>query len=126
MIRWITFLFIFFVKSNYSLKIDEYILSMGDLLFNERFIQEYEQRTLKLFSDPEYLRGPQINPFPCPISLMQSNQPNKTVHQLTPHDIQCVAAIGDSLTAALGAHAATPIGLLTEFRGENFIIASSH
>jgi hypothetical protein len=39
------------------------------------------------------------------------------VHQLRPEDIQCVAALGDSLTAGLGAHAATPIGLVTENRG---------
>jgi len=43
-----------------------------------------------------------------------------SVHKLRPTDVDLVAAIGDSLTAANGALAATPLGLLTEYRGRSF------
>ncbi|CAF3909934.1 unnamed protein product [Rotaria sp. Silwood1] len=48
---------------------------------------------------------------------MRSPTIPKSVHELRPGDIQCVAAMGDSLTAGLGAKAKTPIGLVTEYRG---------
>merc|ERR1711931_105390 len=43
-----------------------------------------------------------------------------SVHALRPSDVSVVAAIGDSLTAANGALAKTPLGLLTEYRGRAF------
>ena len=104
------------IDENSSLYIDDYLLSIGDLFLNETFLFEFEKRTLNLSLDRNYYSGIQINPFPCSTEI-QSKIP-LNVHQLTPNDIQCVGAIGDSLTAALGAHAKTPIGLVTEYRGE--------
>ena len=43
-----------------------------------------------------------------------------TVHTLKPSDIKVVAAMGDSLTAALGGKAKNVIQLLTEYRGFNY------
>ncbi|KAK6624207.1 hypothetical protein RUM44_011066 [Polyplax serrata] len=46
---------------------------------------------------------PQNFPFPCPDrSLWRSKNPPTSVHRLRPGDIDVVAAIGDSLTAANG------------------------
>jgi len=45
-----------------------------------------------------------------------------SVHQLKPGDIHVVGAIGDSLTAASGAKAATIIGMLTQNRGVSWSI----
>ena len=102
-----------------SLDADDYVRSIGELSFNTTFLLEFEKRTLELFADPEYLHGKKDNHFPCSLQPnVDRLSPPEDVHHLTPKDIQCVAAIGDSLTAALGAHAATPIGLVTEYRGE--------
>ena len=42
-----------------------------------------------------------------------------SVHALRPSEIKCVGALGDSLTAGLGAHALTPVGLFFENRGKD-------
>jgi len=55
----------------------------------------------------------------CPPSVPSASKPT-SVHKLRPVDVDVVAAIGDSLTAANGALAATPLGLLTEYRGRSF------
>lgn len=55
----------------------------------------------------------------CPSSGPSPTKPT-SVHKLRPADVDVVAAIGDSLTAANGALAATPLGLLTEYRGRSF------
>ncbi|CAF4396932.1 unnamed protein product [Rotaria sp. Silwood2] len=57
---------------------------------------------------------------------MRSLETPTSVHALRPGDIQCVAAMGDSLTAAMGAHAITPIGVLLENRGVSWSIGGDH
>jgi hypothetical protein len=46
----------------------------------------------------------------------------KSVHELRPGDINVVAAMGDSITAACGADADTVIGLMTEYRERSWSI----
>ena len=46
----------------------------------------------------------------------------KNVHQLTPYDVDIIAAFGDSLTAAFGANAYTPIDLFIEYHGMFYTI----
>jgi hypothetical protein len=101
-----------------SLNEDEYVLSIEKLLLNKEFLAEYRKWSSKLFSDPYYLYGKKSAAFPCEMSSKQIPNDELTVHKLRPNDIQCVAAMGDSLTAGLGAHAETPIGLVTENRGK--------
>jgi len=55
----------------------------------------------------------------CPPFAASETTPT-SVHKLRPSDVNLVAAIGDSLTAANGALASTPLGLLTEYRGRAF------
>ena len=109
------------VNVNSLKSIDDYVSSVEGLMLNEEFLSAYIKRSLELFSQPDYLYGQQSNHFPCEIPAKDSESVTKTVHHLTPSDIQCVGAIGDSLTAALGAHAATPVGLFTENRGDKKI-----
>jgi len=59
--------------------------------------------------------------FPC-TALTPSPTVPTSVHQLRPADIQHIAAMGDSLTAANGAKAWTIIGLLIEYRGVSWCI----
>jgi phospholipase B1 len=59
--------------------------------------------------------------FPC-TALTPSPTVPTSVHALRPADIQHVAAIGDSLTAANGAKAITIIALLVEYRGVSWSI----
>merc|ERR1712136_28854 len=61
------------------------------------------------------------NMLNCPDHPPSPNPPT-SVHALRPADVKLVAAIGDSLTAANGALASTPLGLLTEYRGRAFAV----
>lgn len=54
--------------------------------------------------------------FTCTPYGPSSTKPT-SVHQLRPGDIDVIAAVGDSLTAANGAKASTILGLITEYRG---------
>lgn len=55
----------------------------------------------------------QSNEFNCTIL---NTRAVVSVHRLRPSDIQVIAALGDSLTAAVGANAKTSLGLLIENR----------
>jgi phospholipase B1 len=105
-----------------SLNEDEYVSTIANLLLNRRFLEEYQKWSLKLFSNPDYLYGKKPAAFPCQVSSESIPKDELTAHNLRPNDIQCVAAIGDSLTAGLGAQAKTPIGLVTEYRGVSWSI----
>uniref|UniRef100_A0A182WFB0 SGNH hydrolase-type esterase domain-containing protein n=1 Tax=Anopheles minimus TaxID=112268 RepID=A0A182WFB0_9DIPT len=56
-------------------------------------------------------------PFPCNVSLGRSSRTPASVHKLRPGDINVVAAMGDSLTAATGAAASGFFDLYQENRG---------
>ena len=63
----------------------------------------------------------EIPQFNC----ITNNKPKKkaqSVHQLTPYDVDIIAAFGDSLTAAFGANAITPIDLFIEYHGVSWSI----
>jgi hypothetical protein len=105
-----------FLSEIKSFEIDEYVASIDELLINKQFIKAYAKWSFKLFSDPDYLYGKEIGAFPCEIPSKEGENAPITVHNLRPIDVECIGAIGDSLTAGLGAQAATPIGLFTENR----------
>jgi hypothetical protein len=113
-------LIVLFINNIQSLKIDEYIKSVEELILDEQFLEDYTKWSFKLFSQPDYIYGPQPDTFPCEVPIKDARNDPITVHSLRPIDVQCVGALGDSLTAGLGAHALTPIGLFTENRGQIF------
>ena len=120
------FILIFLIININSLKLDEYISSIEELIQDANFLEEYTKWSLKLFSTKDYIYGKQFDKFPCEINFKRQFNETITVHKLRPNDIQCVGAIGDSLTAGLGAHALTPIGLFTENRGVSWSIGGDY
>jgi phospholipase B1 len=74
--------------------------------------------------DPDYFN---YQPFKlrsaqpqCNFTEFKSAERPTTVHELRPGDVQVVAALGDSISAALGADATTPVGLIYEYRGKSW------
>ncbi|XP_071080759.1 phospholipase B1, membrane-associated-like [Haliotis cracherodii] len=60
-------------------------------------------------------------PFPCTVYPPSPTVPT-SVHALRPGDVKVVGALGDSITAALGADASNIFGVLTEYRGLSWSI----
>lgn len=110
-------LILLLINNIYSLKQDEYVASILELSQNETFVKEFMKWSSHLFSQPDYMYGPKPGDFPCQIPSNREQNDPITAHTLRPSDVQCVAGVGDSLTAGLGALAKTPIGLFTEYRG---------
>jgi hypothetical protein len=111
--------FALFLGETRAFDVEDYIAYIEQLSQDEQFLEEYAKWSLELFSQPDYLYGDPHKTFPCPASK-DSTVPT-SVHALRPSDIKCVGAMGDSLTAGLGAHALTPIGLYLENRGTSFL-----
>ena len=109
-----------------SFDVDEYLSSIDQLTVDESFFDEYTQRSLELFSHSDYLYGKASDRFPCYVPPRPLINETRSVHRLRPSDIQCVGALGDSLTAALGAHAITPAGLIVENRGSSWSIGGDY
>jgi hypothetical protein len=113
-------LFFILLSNVASFNLTEYLWAVEKLALDEHFVEEYAKWSLELFSQPDYMYGASPEPFPCTTAGMRSSEVPTSVHALRSGDIQCVAAIGDSLTPAMGAHAITPLGVLLENRGELF------
>jgi len=60
-------------------------------------------------------------PFPCKLRKPSSTIPN-SVHKLRPGDIKLVAALGDSVTAGVGARANSVLDIFKEYRGVSFSV----
>jgi len=107
--------------------LNEYHDFIETLARNETIARDFQNNVQELLkSEPNYFdyspfRDPSMNfTFNCKIE--PSPQPPTSVHQLRAGDIKVVAALGDSLTAALGSNAKTVIGLLVEYRGRSWSI----
>ncbi|CAF1185821.1 unnamed protein product [Adineta steineri] len=118
-------LFVILFSNTNGLNVTEYLSYIEDLSRDPHFVAEYTKWALELSSDPEYMYGAS-QPFPCSTKGMQSTEIPTSVHALRPGDIQCVGAIGDSITAGMGAHALTPIGVLLENRGVSWSAGGDH
>ncbi|CAF0945306.1 unnamed protein product [Rotaria sordida] len=110
-------IFVILLGNIAGLNLTEYLSAVEYLTLNEDFVEEYTKWSLEVFSQPHYLYDWSPQPFPCSTKEMRSSEVPTSVHALRPGDIQCVAALGDSLTAGMGAKAITPIGVLLENRG---------
>lgn len=67
--------------------------------------------------DKSYIDYKPQTKFNCDTSFYKDMPEATTVHEVKPADVKVVAALGDSLTAAIGGEALTPLGLLIEYRG---------
>lgn len=109
-----------------SFNMTDYLMAVEKLALDKDFMTEYTKWTMELLSDPDYLYGSSGAPFPCSTKEMRSAEVPTSVHRLKPGDIDCVGAMGDSLTAAMGAHALTPVGVLLENRGVSWSVGGDH
>ncbi len=102
--------------------IDDWINKVNNLSTNSSLTSDFLSNLDYLASiDPHYLNyKPEVS-FNCDTSHVSPQVPT-SVHKLRPSDIKVTAALGDSLTAALGAKASTVLGLLTEYRGVSWSI----
>ncbi|XP_033102860.1 phospholipase B1, membrane-associated-like isoform X2 [Anneissia japonica] len=115
-ILWFLYFLLAFVStSSYNTKWQKYKEIIAGL-------QEYDEQLQNLNKQvsEQTIKDAFMSDFPCPPS--KSTEKPKSVHQLRPGDINVIAAMGDSLTAANGAEASTLIGVLTEFRGISWSI----
>lgn len=60
-----------------------------------------------------------IAAFPCPTNT--STPPATSVHRLRPQDVTVIGAIGDSITAGVGARARHILDVFNEDRGVSFV-----
>ena len=67
--------------------------------------------------DANYINYTPQTPFNCDTGFMKNMPEATNVHEVKPSDVKVVGALGDSLTAAIGGEAITPLGLLVEYRG---------
>ncbi|CAF2911583.1 unnamed protein product [Rotaria sp. Silwood2] len=117
----------FLLDLSFALDTENYAAYIEELSHDEKFLDEYTKWSLELFSHSDYLYGNPHARFPCPIEKSNDNISIPTsVHTLRPSDIKCIAAMGDSLTTGIAAHAITPIGLLTENRGISWSIGGDY
>ena len=107
--------------------IDDYEKFVMAMSSNEEYRKDYENNVQKLLQqDPDYFdytpfKSPDYS-FDCDTKNYMSAEVPTSVHQLRPGDIKAVGALGDSLSAALGAGAKTIVGLLAEYRGRSWSI----
>ncbi len=111
---------VIFIGENCALDIDNYTALIDELMQDEQFLDEYAKWSFKLFSQPDYLYGNLNQTFLC--TVPKDPTIPTSVHKLRPTDVKCIGAMGDSLTAGLGAHAITPLGLYIENRGLIFFL----
>lgn len=60
--------------------------------------------------------------FECETNLNLDSTETTSVHKLRPSDIKVIAALGDSITAAMGSGAKDVLGLMYEYRGRSWSI----
>jgi len=66
--------------------------------------------------------GPGIKPTPdFPCSTNSSFSPSQSVNQLRPQDVGIIAAVGDSISAGVGATATNILDVFNEHRGVSFV-----
>lgn len=105
-----------------SLDISQYEDSVKKMSANKRFQDDFERQLNYVLSlDENYLNYKPEVKFNCDVSNLTSETP-VSVHRLKPSDVKVIAALGDSITAGVGAEAFTIVGLLIENRGVSWSI----
>ena len=113
------------VRLGASFDLDAYRILLSKLEKDTVFRADFEKSIQHLLSiEPDYFDYTPFKSrnltFDCDTELLKSQETPSSVHQLRPNDVKVIAAMGDSVTAALGANARTILGLLIEFRGRSW------
>ena len=99
--------------------VSSYVRTVLNLSNDPKFQQDLiDQLNYVLSLDKNYFNFKPNITFDCNISYSEGvvREPT-TVHTLKPTDIKVIAALGDSLTAAIGGEAKLVPELLIEYRG---------
>lgn len=98
--------------------------AIGRIQANKTLLADFKE-FIKYVSllDESYLDYKPSTEFSCNTS--GSWEKAESVHKLRPSDIKVVAALGDSITAGVGAEAKTPLGLLIEYRALSWSIGGA-
>ncbi len=99
---------------------DEYEQIVEFMATDSVYQKDFEEHIKNVLSiDKTYLDYKPTASFSCDTNYLtkELSEQVPTVHSLKPSDIKVVAAMGDSLTAALGGKANNIFQLLTEYRG---------
>ena len=106
--------------------IEEYRSKILQLSEDPELIKQFEEKVNELRKLDPYYNNPRktrSNAFVCQNKdLFKSKDIPTSVHALRPGDINVVAALGDSITAGLGAEANNVLDLLYEYRGRSWSI----
>ncbi len=110
-----------------SFSLDKYRDVMTELAKDPMYRADFKRNVELLLSiEPNYFEYTPLDQanftFDCKVDSMTSATVPTSVHQLRPGDIKVVGAMGDSITAALGAGARTILGLIFEYRGRSWSI----
>ena len=120
------FFLIAFLGLSSGFNIDEYRSKIIKLSTDPTFIQQFDEKVNELRRfDPGYYTPIETrsSAFDCTnLTLFKSRDIPTSVHALRPGDINVVAALGDSITAALGAEATSVLGLIYEYRGRSWSV----
>jgi phospholipase B1, membrane-associated len=115
------FLQIYFISfsslliSSNAYTVEELTEGVNNVLINH--LGSYEAHVMNLLKiDPNYFNYQSKYKFECKTTENNRDQVPESVHRLKPSDIKVVGALGDSLTAAVGVKARTPVGILIENR----------
>lgn len=93
------------------------------------FFEQFEKNIQKALEiEPNYFAYTPFKSNSYKFECEKDSDPTipTSVHKLRPQDIKVVGALGDSLTAALGADAETIIGLSWEYRGLSWSIGGDN
>lgn len=102
------------IALNQAFNLTEYTNTIKLLMSDIKYEKDLKQHINNILAiDPDYYNYKPIAKFDCDVS---GSEPARSVHKLRPSDVKVVAALGDSLTASLGAKATTVFGLLYEYR----------
>ena len=118
----LTFLTVVFHANVNAYKLDQYKKFVEEFLTKPEYKTDFANNVKRLVEkEPNYFNYSPFKvdkqfTFDCNTQEFSSAIPPKSVHELRPGDINVVAALGDSITAACGADADTVIGLMTEYR----------
>ena len=113
------FIFIIFLCHVNGFNVSSYVRTVLNLSNDPKFQQDLiDQLNYVLSLDKNYFNFKPNITFDCNISYSEGvvREPT-TVHTLKPTDIKVIAALGDSLTAAIGGEAKLVPELLIEYRG---------
>ena len=114
---------VLFIGNMYAFDAYSFESKINKIANQKELIKQYQDHIDNMLSLGQKYFDPSQNEsviFDCNTTL--SSEPVTSVHRLRPSDVKVVAAMGDSITAALGADAKTVAGLLWEFRGYSWSI----